>query len=187
MTGGGLSTAADALGRARQLVADNSPLATEIDIARTEIAALAGDFEQAMDIGQRLLRSLPEPSRRAKVHFRIAEAASATARWAIAQEQLTLAGQLLGDTDLAARAGLDALAAHVLLGALQPEAAVLAARRALDVAERTDLPDTACQALEVIGRVARNRDLMAGRGRLHQAIGNCDRSWDDRLGGPGDT
>ena len=114
-----------------------------------------------MDIGQRLLRSLPEPSRRAKVHIRIAEAASATARWAIAQEQLTLAGQLLGDTDLAARAGVDALTAHVLLGALQPEAAVLAAHRALDVAERTDLPDTACQALEVIGRVARNRDLMA--------------------------
>jgi tetratricopeptide (TPR) repeat protein len=160
VAGGGLATAADAFGRARQLIADNSPLAIEIDEARTEIAALAGDFEQAMEIGQRLLRSLPDPPRRAKVHFRIAEAASATARWVIAQEQLTLAGHLLGDTDLAARAGVDALAAHVLLGALQPEAAMLAARRALDVAERTDLPNTACQALEVIGRVARNRDLM---------------------------
>ncbi len=157
---GGLATAADALGRARRLIADSSPLAIEIDEARTEIAALAGDFEQAMEIGQRLLRSLPDPPRRAKIHIRIAEAASATARWAIAQEHLTLAGHLLGDADLAARAGADALAAHVLLGALQPEAAILAARRALDVAERTDLPNTACQALEVIGRVARNRDLM---------------------------
>ena len=160
VAGGALSTAADALRRARQLVADNSPLAIEIDQTQTEIAALAGDFEQAMEIGERLLRSLPEPSRRAKVHIRIAEAASATARWAIAQEQLTLAGQLLGDTDLAARAGWmrwRRMCCWVRCGR-KPRSQ--AARRALDVAERTDLPDTACQALEVIGRVARNRDLM---------------------------
>jgi len=160
VTGGALSTAADAVDRARRLVADSSPLAIEIDHTRIEIAALTGDFEQAMEIGERLLRLLPGPLRRAKVHIRIAEAAGATARWAVAQQQLTLAGQLLGDTDLAARAGVDALAAHVLLGALQPDAAVLTARRALDVAEGANLPDTACQALEVIGRVARNRDLM---------------------------
>ena len=170
VTGGALSTAADALRRARQLVADNSPLAIEIDQTRTEIAALAGDFEQAMEIGERLLRSLPEPHRRATVHIRLAEAASATARWEIAQEQLSIAGQLLGDTDLAARAGVDALAAHVLLGALRPEAAVLTARRALDVAAGADLPDTACQALEVIGRVARNRDLMEAEAAFTQQL-----------------
>jgi len=156
---GALATAAHALARAAELVADDAELAVEIDEVRIEIAALAGNFEQAMGIGGGLLRRLSDPARCAQVHVRIAQAASATASWAAAQEHVTLARDLVAELDQAALAGVDALAAHVLLGAARPEAAEATARRALDAAEPTDLADTACQALEVIGRVARKRDL----------------------------
>jgi DNA-binding CsgD family transcriptional regulator len=156
---GALATAADALARAGELVADDAELVVEIDEVRIEIAALSGTFEKALEIGSGLLLRLSDPARRAEVHVRIAQAASATASWVAAQEHVTLARDLVADIDPAALAGVDALAAHVLLGAAQPEAAEATARRALDAAERTDLSDTACQALEVIGRVARKRDL----------------------------
>ena len=156
---GALTTAAAAGERARQLAADDSPVMIAIDEQLIEIAALTGDYEQTVEIGERLLPRLAESSRRIKVHLRIAQAASATARWAAAQERINLARAQVRDRNPATLADLDALAAHVSLGAGEVAVAEAIARRVLVVAEEVDLPEPACQALEVIGRVARKRDL----------------------------
>ena len=156
---GALATAAGVLGEAHQLVRDGVELAQEIDELRTEVAALTGDVDTAFAIGDGLARRAPDPGRRARVHLRLAQAASAASRWAAAQEQLGLAGELTASADDAVPVRVDALAAHVLLGAARPDEAAAVARRALQAAERLDLAESACQALEVLGRVARMRDL----------------------------
>jgi DNA-binding CsgD family transcriptional regulator len=156
---GALATAAGVLGQAHELVPDGSELAPDIDELRTEVAALTGEVDTAFAIGDGLARRMTDPARRARVHLRLAQAASAASRWVAAQEQLGLAGELTASADDVVPVRVDALAAHVLLGAARPDEAAAVARRTLKAAERLDLAEPACQALEVLGRVARIRDL----------------------------
>jgi hypothetical protein len=159
---GALVTAAATLDQARTLAPDGSPLELDIDELRTEVAALAGDVDTAVTVGTGVIDAVAEPARRARMHLRMAEAASAATQWAAAQDHLTAAAEL-ADADDALRVRVDALAAHVLLGAAHPDQAAQRARHALDSAQRLGLAEPACQALEVLGRVARIRDLGEAR------------------------
>ena len=157
--GGALATAAGVLGQARELVRDGLELADDIDELRTEVAALTGEVDTAFALGDGLARRMTDPGRRARVHLRLAQAASAASRWAAAREQLGLAGELAPSADDTVPVRADALAAHVLLGAARPDQAAAVARRTLKAAERHGLAEPGCQALEVLGRVARMHDL----------------------------
>ena len=154
---GALTTAASVLAQARGLAADDSELAAELDMVRTEVAGLAGEVDAAFEIGGKLIDRTADPARRAQVHIRLAQAASAATLWSAAQEQLARARELSDAEATVAR--IDAMAAQVLLGAARRDDAEAAARRALAVAERLDLAESACLALEVLGRIARTRDL----------------------------
>ena len=97
--------------------------------------------------GKLLLSGAPQGRRRA----------TPATLWSAAQEQLARARELSDAEATVAR--IDAMAAQVLLGAARRDDAEAAARRALAVAERLDLAESACLALEVLGRIARTRDL----------------------------
>jgi hypothetical protein len=160
---GALTTAASVLAQARGLAADDSELAVELDEVRTEVAALASEVDTAFEIGGKLIDRMADPARRAQVHVRLAQAASAATRWSAAQDQLARAREL---TDVEATvARIDAMAAQVLLDAARRDDAEAAARPLLAVAERLDLADSACQALEVLGRIARTRNLREASSR----------------------
>ncbi|MGK5113397.1 MULTISPECIES: AAA family ATPase [unclassified Geodermatophilus] len=154
---GALGTAAGMLEHARSLAGSGSPLALDIDELRVRVAGLRGDLDSAVELSRQLHRQVPEPFRQARIHVQLAEAASAAAHWTMALEELAQARVLVDDD--AALARVDGLTANVLLGAARAAEAEPIARRALAVAQRCDLADVSCQALEVMGRIARNRDL----------------------------
>src|SRR5215472_3629880 len=159
LTVGALASAEDALIRARELVeAGAGASAVEVDEALTEVFAMSGQVDKAIETARRLLARIGTPSpagRLAELHLRIARAAIAGGRWADAEASLEIARRA-PDAD-AAR--LDVCAANVAEGRGHTEEAERLARAALRSAERGGPPEVACEALEVIGRVARQRDL----------------------------
>jgi DNA-binding NarL/FixJ family response regulator len=156
---GALSSAEQALTRARGLTGpEDAGLQTEVDEALTEVFALSGQVDRAIQMGQMLLARLGPGSaspRTAHLHLEIARAAIAGARWAEAAASIEVARRSPG-TDTAQ---VDACAAEVAAGQGHLAEADQLARAALRTAESSGLPEVACEALEVIGRVARQRDL----------------------------
>jgi DNA-binding CsgD family transcriptional regulator/tetratricopeptide (TPR) repeat protein len=159
---GALITAEATLKRARRLGVSDAGLAVEIDHILLDVLALAGKADAAFGVGHDLLEKLDGAPAgeelRPGVHLRLARAAVAANRWPTARDHLDRARALPGaEPRLVAR--VEALAAHAALGEGQVEEAAELAQRALSEAERVDLPDVACEALEVLGRCARTGDL----------------------------
>lgn len=153
---GALATAEDTLRRARELAEGDTSLGLEADEAMLETLALAGKTDAAFDVGERLLTTAPA-RRRADIHLRLARAAIAATRWDTAAHHLT---QARAETAAAnPGASIDALLAQVAMGQGRLEDAVHFASTALANAERLDQTDVACEALEVLGRRERMRDL----------------------------
>ena len=155
---GALASAEHTLTRARDLA--GPALRTEVDEALTEVYALSGQVDRAIETGKMLLARLGSPSPlAASLHLGIARAAIAGARWAEAAASIEVARESPG-ADIAQ---IDACAAQVAAGRGRLEEADELARAALRAAESGDpgQPEVACEALEVIGRVARQRDLAA--------------------------
>jgi DNA-binding CsgD family transcriptional regulator len=170
---GALVTAEQTLTRGRRLAEDRA-LAVQIEETLVEVLALAGKADQALARGGRVLEDLAElgatAERRAEIHLRLARAAATAASWELAGSHLRQAGALVGnghDDGLLAR--IDAAAAEVALGVREPEEAAVRARSAFDGAQRADLPDVACEALEILGRCARLRDLREAQDVFAQA------------------
>lgn len=160
---GALASAEAALERASALPA-RPEVAIEVDEALAEVLSLAGKVERAIEVGTRLevacRAGATSVARQAEVNLRLARALLASSQWARADDQLTAARRLASRTEeprVAAR--IDALAAHVALGRDRLDEATALAGAALEVAEEVGLPEVACEALEVIGRRARIRDL----------------------------
>jgi len=155
---GALASAEHTLSRARQLTGPRDPaLGTAVDEALTEVFAMSGQVDRAIEMGQRLLARLGReaPSARAaNLHLDIARAAIAGARWAEATASIEVARGSTGVDPAQA----DACAAQVAVGQGRLAEAEELARAALHGAE-SGRPEVACEALEVIGRVARQRDL----------------------------
>jgi DNA-binding CsgD family transcriptional regulator/tetratricopeptide (TPR) repeat protein len=171
---GALATAEATLQRARRLVSGDSVLAVPIDDALTDVFALAGQVDRAFELGDRLLarldRSSRLPSGGVELHLRLARAGVAAGRWLVAADHLAAARGIAADqpADLAAR--LDALDAQVALGQGRLSQADRLAAAALAVAEQAGLPAVACEALEVAGRVARQRDLQAAEAAFTRGL-----------------
>jgi ATP/maltotriose-dependent transcriptional regulator MalT len=160
LAAGALASAEHTLTRARDLV--GPALQTSVDEALTEVFAMSGQVDRAIETGRMLLARLGPPSpRAAHLHLEIARAAIAGARWAEAAASIEVARESAGSD----AAQVDACAAQVAAGRGRLEEADRLARAALRAAEgeggQSVQPEVACEALEVIGRVARQRDLEA--------------------------
>jgi len=154
---GALASAEGTLIRARTLAGSGDVgLEIGIDEALTEVFAMAGQVDRAIETGRTLLARIgPSAARSADLHLRIAQAAIAGGRWADAAAGVAIA-RAVPHADLAR---VDACAAQVAVGREDLAEARRLAGAALRAAEDGGMPDVACEALEVIGRVASQSDL----------------------------
>jgi DNA-binding CsgD family transcriptional regulator len=158
LTVGALASAEHTLARAQALTGPGDALRTPIDEALTEVFAMSGQVDRAIEMGRTLLARLGPgvPSARAaNLYLGIARAAIAGAQWAEAAASIEVARGTPG----ADAAQVDACAAQVAIGQGHLAEADQLARDALREAENGGQPEVMCEALEVIGRVARQRDL----------------------------
>jgi len=161
---GALVTAEAALERGRSFKVEDDAIAFALDEALTEVLSLSGKWERAVEAGERVLNALRTRSAsaglQAEVHLRLARALLGSGEWESADEQLDHARELASVTAAPALGPrIDALAAHVALSDGRFDEAGELAVTALAGAERQSLPEVACEALEVLGRQARLRDL----------------------------
>ncbi len=179
---GALATAEATLERARLLVAGEDAASSEradVEELLLEVLALAGKRGRAVEVARSLLESLrgdPRSARRrAQAHLRLACAAVAATSWTEVRRHLELA-----DVEAAAAAGEDVIA-HLDVVRAQvaivddPDEARRLAQAALQAAARLDLPDVACAALEVLGRVERPRDLPAAEAAFTESLRTAER------------
>jgi DNA-binding NarL/FixJ family response regulator len=161
---GRLTTAERLLGRARALPVEDESIRADAAEAMTRTLALAAKVDAAVASGAEalaLLDGVRAPTdRRARLHLLLARAADSATRWSLARQHLHLAEQLAVD-DERLLVEIDALAAHVAMGELRYDDAERLATGAADRAVALDLPEVACEALEVLGRRERLRDLSA--------------------------
>jgi len=167
---GALTSAEHTLTRARDLAGPEDPaLCVPAEEALTEVFALSGQVDRAIEMGRTLLFRLggrTDPSRAGQLHLRIARAAIAGARWTDAAASIEIAR---GSPGVEA-AQVDACAAQVAVGRGHLADADRLARSALAAAEDSGNAEAACEALEVIGRVARQRDLDVAERVFTQAL-----------------
>ena len=180
MAKGGLATAEAALERARSLAGDDASLAFEADEALAQAHALAGRVDEAIEVGGRALERAAEagapPLRRALLHLALARAAVAGGRWQAANRHVEAARSAAGEVGHeAVGPPADALAAHVAIGEGRLPDAVASAEAAVAGAERAGLLEVACEALEVLGRCARLRDLADAEGYFQRALETAER------------
>lgn len=180
LAAGALSTSEATLDSARGLAPDTTPdLAVAIESCLAEVLSLAGKFDRAVEVCDSLLRRLGGEAQyaahRGEAHLRLARAASSAARFDDAQlalDQARAEADAAGDDALLAR--VDALAAHVAIGRDRTDDAASLAKRALDGAVALQLDAVACEALEVLGRCARPRDLAAAEHAFSRAHAIAD-------------
>src|SRR4051812_34774414 len=134
-------------------------VAVEINSELLHVLAEAGRVDDALEVGEQLLRELSdEDPSRADVHLMLARAAATAGRWPPARAQITH----VRSADSVPLPHVDALAAQIELGAGQPQDAVCLAERVLASTGPTEHP-VHCEALEVLGRVARLLDIDEAR------------------------
>lgn len=180
---GAVSSAVTLLLRADgQLSGETGPDA-RADVLDTLLYAIgeAGRFEHMAEVAGTLTaldRAGLDPARRAVLHAQLANVATLAGRPAEAQEQLDTARLLLGndpaDTD-AAR--VDVIAAYLELSRPGPgrlDRAADLAGRAATAAERAGPAAVACDALQLLGYLTRQRDHAAANAYYERAARIAD-------------
>lgn len=175
MSAGALRTAAAVLTDARPLAIGDVDLGLDIDETLVEVLAASGRTDDAFAVGGALLEGLhaadADAARIAGAHLRLAAAADTATRWDDARRHLADARRLAqGAGDPAQVARMDVREAHVAVAMGQLEQAAALAEAALRHAEPLGLTDVAAEALEVIGRRERLRDLAAARSAFERAL-----------------
>ncbi|MGQ0719733.1 MAG: ATP-binding protein [Pseudonocardiales bacterium] len=167
MTRGALTTAEDTLQKARELAGDEQQIA--LDESLVEVLAFAGRTDEAFAAGARVLAGVPEDvPRAARTHLRLARAAVTAGRWRQADAHVEAAARV--DTDPA----VDALRAQVAIGEGRLADAVALGQHAVATAEQAGQHEAACEALEVLGRAARLRDLAEAEAAFERAYRIAD-------------
>jgi hypothetical protein len=161
---GALMTAERLLERAQSLPITDDGARAAVSEAQTEVLALAAKVDEALSAGAEALALLEltcaPVERYARVHLAMARTADAAGRWSLAEHHVQRArrfGRQVADEALLA--AVDGLAAHVAMGELRHDDAERLASAAVESAARLGLPEIECEALEVLGRRARMRDL----------------------------
>jgi DNA-binding CsgD family transcriptional regulator/predicted negative regulator of RcsB-dependent stress response len=171
---GALATAEATLERAYAIAPRDDAIIADIEECLAEVLSMAGKRDRAVAVGESLLLRLShDPSgaqRRGEAYVQLARAEVAATRWGDARARLDQARADAGQSgDEALSARIDVIEALISLGEDQPEQASRLARSTLAVAERADLPELACEALEVIGRCERPHDLTAAKAAFERA------------------
>ena len=174
---GALATAIGTLRRAAGLLTAPDQRA-EAETLLVEALALAGQVDEAMQIGDRLIAQLTPggdaATRRAAIHLKLAHAAVDGTRWAVARRHVGIAGDLLAaDPEPGLSAETAVLDAEIALAADD------AGDRARALAESALASPGAsaeirCRALELLGRVRRAHDLDGARDAFEQALATAD-------------
>jgi hypothetical protein len=155
------------------------PTSVDVDECLLQVLSLAGKPDRAADMGRTLLARLGHDPRwarrRAEVELRLARAAIAATRWDEAHEILEQARLEIAAAPEEYLARLDAVRAQTAM-MRNPEKAPALARAALEAAERLGHPDVACEALEVLGRSQRIRDLPAAEDAFAHALAVAEAS-----------
>ncbi len=157
---GALQTAERLLRQGRS-IAPAGPVAAQLGAALVETLALAGNGAAALELARDVVGLVDawDRDRVAEVHLALARAALGTERLADVRHHLDRAGRDHSPT-VAARVAV--LQAHLALAAASGDRFVAAehlAARAVAAAHAAGLADAECEALEIIGRCARVRDL----------------------------
>lgn len=171
---GALATVEATLDRARDLLSSADPARLELDEFMLEVLSLAGKRSRAVEIAGVLLDALGDgpqwARRRAEIHLRLARAAVAATRWDDAHAHLERARReaaALPPDDLGARVDV----AHAQIAMVgDPSQAATLAQSALETAERLGLPEVSCEALEILGRTLRPRDLAAAEDAFARSL-----------------
>jgi DNA-binding CsgD family transcriptional regulator/tetratricopeptide (TPR) repeat protein len=163
---GALASAEAFLIRAGELGADTGA-------ALLRVLALSGQTPRAFALGDVLLRG---SSTRDEVAVRqaLARAAISAGLWAKASEHVDRVRALATDEEAGAAASV--LAAQVAMGEGRESDAGDLADRALGPAERLDLPEVACEALEILGRVVRAGDPVEAEDHFERALAIAERT-----------
>ncbi|MDQ3978395.1 MAG: helix-turn-helix transcriptional regulator, partial [Actinomycetota bacterium] len=163
---GAVSSARTALDRAARLARPRAELSVLVEEAQAHAAALAGDVDEAIRRAAVVLGALPPGEaaldRRARLHLTLARASLVAGRHDDAARHVTDALMLstkATGADPALPATAEALAAHVAMADGRTEEAAALASSALERARHATAPAAACEALEVLGRIARSTDL----------------------------
>jgi DNA-binding CsgD family transcriptional regulator len=167
---GALATATDTLRRAADLL-EGTPEREQAELLLVEALALAGRVEEAAAAGGHLITRLgtEAPELRAEVHLRLGQAAVAASRWQMARHHLGAARSLIGTAPSAdARARMSVLDAEVAFAADDLDGARLIVEGVL--ATGGCAPEVRCQALELLGRTYRLRELSAARAAFESAL-----------------
>ena len=143
-------------------------MAGAVDEVLLRVCALAGQTERAGALGLRLLAARTDPTERADVHLVLGAAELAAGRWDDAEEHAA-AARTLTASDPARLARGDALAAQAAIGRNDLDTAVALATAALEGARKTGQLAVECEALEVIGRAERGRDVAKAEAAFTEA------------------
>lgn len=172
---GALATAAATSERALEAAGDHDSAAIEATEVLVEALTLGGEPERVAQLGAWLLARLAASGaparRRARLHLQLATSAAAATDWQEARAHLDAARHLCpakSDFELAAR--LSVLSAEVALGEHRPQEAARSAEAALAVAREHGPATVVCEALEVLGRVARLRRWQDAEAYFSEAL-----------------
>jgi DNA-binding CsgD family transcriptional regulator/tetratricopeptide (TPR) repeat protein len=175
LANGALASAEAVLERARDLAGDD-PVAGDADEVLAEVLAQAGKTDAALAASVRCVerwRGTPEADQAlARTHIRFARISVTAGNWTEADAHLTTARAHAADPET--RLAIAAATATAALGAGRFEEACTLAEQALADAQRRDLPEVTCEALTVLGRLARRGDLAASERYLIQARAVAD-------------
>lgn len=165
LAAGALASAEASLDRARSVAPAEESVLVDVEDCLVEVLSMAGNCDRAVEVGASLLARLGDDgrnsARRAELHLRLSRATVAGARWSEADAHLARArAEAARDENENIIARMDAVTAQAAI-TRSPDAAASSARDALVAAERLGLPEVACEALEIIGRCERPRDLDA--------------------------
>lgn len=170
---GALSSAESILERARRLSAACGSDPAPVDDLLLEALALAGKTDAALELGRTVLAHR-SPAEAAVAHLRLARAATAATRWSEADAHVRAAQVPGAPRKVATEA--EAMAATIALAQGHPQAAAQIARRARAAGREEEVPAAVCEALEVLGRLARQHDLAAAQAWFAEAADHAARA-----------
>lgn len=176
---GALTTAEAFLERARSLGGERGDLAAEIGQALAEVLVAAGKPVAALEIGERLCRpgSGLDPCRTPALRLVLSRAATLAGMWPDAERHIAEARACTPTDDPGLLAEVDLVEAQALMAQKRTTEATALARRALAAAKEAEAASTACEALMIVGRAERFRDLVSANAAFAEAG-----AWAQRLG-----
>jgi DNA-binding CsgD family transcriptional regulator/tetratricopeptide (TPR) repeat protein len=167
LASGAAGSAVTLLDHALRLLTSEVDVDIRADVLASLLPALgeAGQFDRALELDgtlDELSAAGLAPVRRAVLHTRLAKVAYLGGRWTVGATHVDAAMALLGpDASDEHTAPVDVISAYITMSAPSPDrisAAAVLARRAAEAAQRVPLPEVGCEALQLLGVLAREAD-----------------------------